>query len=78
MSKHRGQKLGSCVCGHKIELHQRPRFIAGPLVCVVANCDCTGYKQAGYRQAVSGTSKYCQSTTPPDYTPSPEPEPLQW
>lgn len=58
-----------CKCGHEKQHHRRGE-------CMLPNCLCMKFRNAtkipGVRQ------KYCQGTPPPNYAPSPEPEPLRW
>jgi hypothetical protein len=61
-----------CKCGHSKYAHHSEKG-----ECMYSHCDCPKFKWTGPMK-VPGTSKYCQDTPPPTYSPSPEPEPIQW
>ena len=58
-----------CRCNHSRDAHDDRG-------CLMRGCRCLRFKWDTGR--VTAVSKYCQGTPPPDYTPSPDPEPLRW
>lgn len=66
-----------CKCGHHMREHVKPGLSgiihpgSGPCI----RCSCEKFFSV---PRVGTVSKYSTGTPPPDYAPSPDPEPLRW